>query len=167
MLEPHTRALAAMAAWFLRVWAESVGHVPESDSGDGVVLFVRVEEHARALAVPKSYEDMEAVAYLGGHDLGTLLNLRQQATEIALAKAGRPSASVVCPRLNPFVVGALVYLLETLGAMVGGLVGLQVAPAGREDASQLTYGLAGRSGDEGDRAEAQRWLARKEARYVL
>jgi hypothetical protein len=41
-----------------------------------------------------------------------------------------------------------------------------VAPAA-DDERQLTYGLAGRPGFEGMRAEAQRWLGRKDARWIV
>jgi glucose-6-phosphate isomerase len=38
---------------------------------------------------------------------------------------------------------------------------------GLEEGKQLTYGLAGRPGAEARRAEVQRWVAKKETRYVL
>lgn len=167
VLRPYAQALVAMGDWFGRLWAESVAQAADPRGASAsMVVFVRVEEHA-TLGVPKSYEDIESIAYLGGHDLGTLLNLQQQAAEIALGKAGRPSATLVCPRINPFVIGAVIYLLETEAAVVASLLGAEAALARADETRQLTCGLAGRAGYESGRAEAQRWLARKEARYVL
>jgi len=38
---------------------------------------------------------------------------------------------------------------------------------GLDEGKQLAYGLAGRAGGEGRRAEVQRWVVRKEPRYVV
>jgi glucose-6-phosphate isomerase len=129
---------------------------------------VRVEEHDPDLVVPSSYEDLDSVGYLGGHGLGELLNLEQEATEVALGRAGRLTSLLRCPRLNAFVVGELVYLLEMETVVVAALLGVNPfdQPA-LDDLKRLTYGLAGRVGFEGGRADAQRWLARKEAAHVV
>jgi len=135
---------------------------------DKVVVFLRVEEHANDLVVPKSYEDIEAVAYLGGHGLGALVNMEQQGTELALAKAGRPTSMIVCPRVNAFLVGQLFYLLEMEVAIVGALLGINTFDQpGVEEGKQLTYGLAGRPGYEGKRADVQRWVAQKDPQYLV
>ena len=65
-------------------------------------------------------------------------------------------------------MGQLVYLLETEAVILADL--LSVDPfdqPGLEEGKQLTYGLAGRTGAEARRAEMQRWVAKKDGRYVL
>ncbi len=197
VMMPYAEGLAAFADWFCELWAESLGKAVDVDGqaihsgqtpvravgptdqhsqlqlyvegpADKVVVFIRSEEHGEDLTVPKSYEDLESVSYLGGTTLGALVDMEQQGTEIALAQAGRMTATITCPRLNPFVLGELIYLFEMETAVMGGLLGVNAFDQpGVEEVKQLTYGLAGRPGYEAKRAEVQRWVARKEARYVL
>src|SRR5205823_4996068 len=91
---------------------------------DKVVLFARVEDHGVTVDLPTTYQDLEGVGYLGGHSLGELLNVEQRATELALAKRGRPSATLVLPAVNAFTLGQLLYLLETATVVVGALAGI-------------------------------------------
>jgi glucose-6-phosphate isomerase len=197
VLMPYSEALRALGPWFCQLWAETLGKARDLDQAavhrgvtpiaaigpsdqhaqlqlwvegpdDKTIVFVRVEDHGAELAVPKRYEDLESVAYLGGLGLGALVNMEQHATELALAKADRPSATIVCPRVHGFTLGQLFYLLETEAVVMADL--LAVNPfdqPGLEEGKQLTYGLAGRAGAEARRAEVQRWIGKKEARYVV
>lgn len=197
VIMPYAERLAMLADWFCQLWAESlgkargesearvhVGQTPVKAVGpshqhtqlqlwvdgprDKALVFIRVEDHGAEVVVPTSYEDLEQVGYLGGHGLGELVNLEQQATELALARAGRPTSTLVCPGINAFVLGQLLYLFEMEAVIIGGLLGVNpFDQPGLEDGKQLTYGLAGRPGYEGRRADVQRWLARKEGRRVL
>lgn len=194
---PYSHPLATLGGWFCQLWAETLGKARDLDdvpvhrgitpiaaSGpadqhaqlqlwvdgpdDKTIVFVRVEDHGADVTVPKSYEDLETVAYLGGLGLGALANMEQLATELALAKARRPSATILCPRVHGFAVGQLVYLLEVAAVVTADL--LAVNPfdqPGLEEGKQLTYGLAGRAGAEARRAEMQRWVAKRESRYVV
>jgi glucose-6-phosphate isomerase len=197
VLMPYSQPLAAFADWFCELWAESLGKAVDLDGrpahtgqtpiravgptdqhsllqllvegpADKAVVFIRVEEHDDDVPVPKSYEDLGSVSYLGGTTLGTLMNMEQQGTELALAKAGRMTSTIVCPRLNAFVVGQLVYLFELETVVTAGLLNVNAFDQpGVEESKQLTYGLAGRPGYEAKRADVQRWTAKKETRYVL
>src|SRR5437667_446416 len=189
--------LAATADWFCQLWAESLGkardlagrtvewgQTPVRALGaadqhsqlqlyvegppDKVVLFARVEDHGAAVDLPTTYQDLEGVGYLGGHSLGELLNAEQRATELALAKRGRPSATLVLPAVNAFTLGQLLYLLETATVAVGALAGIDpFGQPGVEEGKRLAYGLMGRPGFEANRAEVEAWLARKDARFIL
>src|SRR5436309_526871 len=133
----------------------SVGLFPAAVAGiDGEELLAGaayVDERARAAA-----------------PLGELLNAEQRATELALAKRGRPSATLVLPAVNPFTLGQLLYLLETATVAVGALAGIDpFGQPGVEEGKRLAYGLMGRPGFEANRAEVEAWLARKDARFIL
>jgi len=118
--------------------------------------------------LPTTYQDLEGVGYLGGHSLGELFNVEQRATELALAKRGRPSATLVLPAVNAFTLGQLLYLLETATVAVGALAGIDpFGQPGVEEGKRLAYGLMGRPGFEANRAEVEAWLARKDARFIL
>jgi glucose-6-phosphate isomerase len=197
VLMPYAQPLAALGPWFCQLWAETLGKAHDREGAtvhrgvtpiaangpsdqhaqlqlwvegpdDKTIVFIRVEDHGTDLLVPTSYEDLETVAYLGGIGLGALVNMEQQATELALAKARRPSSTVVCPRVHGFTVGQLLYLLETEAVILADLLAVEpFDQPGLEEGKQLTYGLAGRPGAEARRAEMQRWLAKKDGRYVL
>jgi glucose-6-phosphate isomerase len=197
VLMPYSEPLRAMGPWFCQLWAETLGKARGLDDAvvhrgvtpiaaigpsdqhaqlqlwvegpdDKTIVFVRVEDHGAELTVPKGYEDLESVSYLGGAGLGALVNMEQQATELALAKAGRPSATIVCPRVRGFTLGQLVYLLEIEAVVMADLLAVDpFTQPGLEEGKQLTYGLMGRAGSEGRRAEVQRWVTGKEVRYVV
>jgi glucose-6-phosphate isomerase len=182
--------LAGVGDWFCHLWAASLGrsaagalkaipargaadqHAELALSLDGprdtVVVFVRVEDHGAPLDVPVTYQDLEDVGYLGGHPLAELLDAEQRATELALARHGRPSARITLPALNPFTVGQLVYLLEVATVAAGVLAGIDPGEEhGLEEARQIAHGLMGRPRFAGWREEAEAWLGRKDPRFVL
>ncbi len=182
--------LGGVADWFCHLWAASLGrsaasalkpipargaadqHAELALSLDGprdtVVCFLRVEDHGAPLDVPVTYKDMEDVGYLGGHPLAALLDAEQRATELALARHGRPSARVMLPALNPFILGQLVYLLELATVAAGVLAGIDPGEErGLEEARQIAHGLIGRPRFAGWKEEAEAWLGRKDPRFVL
>jgi glucose-6-phosphate isomerase len=197
VLMPYSERLAAFGDWFCQLWAESLGKAVDTDGRtvewgltpvralgaadqhsqlqlyaegprDKTVVFVRVEDHGAAVDVPTSYQDIEVLGYLGGHELGELLNAEQRATEVALGQRGRPSLTLVVPAVNAYTLGQLFYLFEMATVVTGALA--RVDPFGQpgvEAGKQLTYGLMGRSGYEARRDEVDAWLARKDPRFVV
>jgi glucose-6-phosphate isomerase len=197
VLMSYAERLAAVGDWFCQLWGESLGKAVDRDGHmvehgqtavrargsadqhshlqlylegprDKVVLFLRVEDHGEPLDIPAGYQDIEDVGCLGGNSLGALLNGSQHATELALARRGRPSATLTLPAVNPFTVGQLVYLLEMATVATGWLAG--VDPFGQpaiEQTKELTFGLMGRPGFEARRAEIDAWVAGKDPRFIL
>src|SRR5436190_7045440 len=193
----YCERLAETADWFCQLWAESLGKAEDltgrtvewgqtpvralgaadqhsqlqlyvEGPRDKVILFARVEDHGAAVDLPTTYQDLEGVGYLGGHSLGELLNAEQRATELALAKRGRPSAALDLNTVDAFTLGQLLYLLETATVAVGALAGIDpFGQPGVEEGKRLAYGLMGRPGFEASRAEVETWLARKDARFIL
>ena len=189
VLMPYCERLGCVADWFCQLWAESLGKAGKGQTPvralgagdqhsqlqlwvdgppDKVVVFVRVEDHGANIDLPTTYQDLESVGYLGGHSLAELLNAEQRATELALAKRGRPSATIVLPALSAFTLGQLLYLFEMATIAAGAL--LEVDPLGQpgvEEGKHLAYGLMGRPGFEARRAEVEAWAARKDPRYII
>ncbi len=197
VMMPYSDRLAALAEWFCQLWAESLGkelnvkgervkngQTPVRALGatdqhsqlqlyaegpeDKVIIFVRVEEHGSDFTIPRAYEDLEGVRYLGGLTLGGLLNMEQRGTELALAKRGCPTMVLELPAVTEAALGELIFLLEYATVVAGFLY--EVNPfdqPGVEEGKRLTYGLAGRGGFEAERAEVERWLAKKESKYIL
>jgi glucose-6-phosphate isomerase len=197
VLMPYSDRLHSLAAWFAQLWAESlgkaetlegapahVGQTPVTAVGstdqhslvqlfaegpiDKVICMLRVEDHGRELPVPSAYADLEPLGYLGGTGLGTLLNLEQRATELALMKQQRPVITLTLPQINAFTLGQLLYLFEVAVVFAGGLYRINpFNQPGVEEGKRLTYGQVGRKGFEDKRAEVEALLARKQPEYIL
>jgi glucose-6-phosphate isomerase len=194
VLMPYSDRLRSFARWFGQLWAESLakasdlegnpthsGQTPQPAVGatdqhsqlqlyldgppDKVVMFIRVEDHGREIEVPRAYDDLEGVGYLSGKGLGTLLNMEQRATELALQKHGRMALTLSLPQLNAFTLGQLFFLFEAATVFAGALhrVNSWDQPAA-EEGRRLTFGLAGRKGWEDRATEVEEWLASKASR---
>ncbi len=178
VLMPYADGLRDTGDWFVQLWAESLGKRPDTGPTpiravgatdqhsslqlmmegphDKVVTLVRVAE-PRAdlpLAVPEAYRAYPEIAYLHGHTMGELIEAERRATEAALRKAGRPTVSILLPRLEARALGELIMLLELATAYAGGLYGVDAFDQpGVEAGKRYAQGLLGRPGYERARQE--------------
>lgn len=169
VLMPYADRLRSLALWFQQLWGESLGKSPErgptplaalgavdqhsllqlfmEGPRDKVVVFLRVRHRDRALPIPLRHGTEPALAYLGGHDLGTLLETERRATAEALRQDGRPSAVLEIERLDARALGGLFMLFQVATILAGALYGVNpLDQPGVEQGKQLTYGLLGRAG---------------------
>jgi glucose-6-phosphate isomerase len=164
----YADALERLAAWFVQLWAESLGKdgkgsTPHGAVGttdqhsqiqlymqgpqDKVVEIVEVENHPRDLEIPRAYEDLDGVAYLGGHTLAELLNVECDATRKALTEAGRPNSTIKLGTVSEENLGYLFQALEVQTAVAGSLYGVNAFDQpGVEAGKQITYKGMGRPG---------------------
>jgi glucose-6-phosphate isomerase len=176
---PYADGLRDMAAWFVQLWAESLGklrtdgvHVgptPIASLGatdqhsqvqlfmegpaDKTVTFLTVRDAGNDLEIPTQHSNLPDLAYLGGHSLGELLSIEQRATAGALAARGRVNMTLSLDRLDAWHLGGLVMLLETATAFAGELYGINAFDQpGVELGKRFTYGMFGRPGFEADLA---------------
>jgi glucose-6-phosphate isomerase len=174
---PYADALRDWAAWFVQLWAESLGkrrtdgtHVgptPIAALGatdqhsqvqlfmegpnDKTVTFVTVPRDADDLLIPSRHTDIPDLAYLGGHSLGALLSIEQKATSGALAARGRLNMTLALAALDATHIGGLIMLLELATAYAGELYGVNAFDQpGVELGKRFTYGMFGRPGFEKD-----------------
>jgi glucose-6-phosphate isomerase len=168
VMMPYADALDRFAAWFVQLWAESLGKdgkgstplgaVGTTDQHsqlqlymegpqDKVIEFIQVDEHPKDLEIPAAYEDLEGVGYLGGHTLARLLNVECDATQKALTEAGRPNCNVRLGMVDEAHLGYLIYALEVQTAIAGALYGVNAFDQpGVEAGKQITYSRMGRPG---------------------
>lgn len=173
VLMPYADPLRDIAAWFVQLWAESLGkqrgageHVgptPVPALGatdqhsqvqlfmegplDKTVTFVAVRTPERDVTIPLGHTDVADLAYLGGNTLWQLLNAERRATAGALAARGRPSMTIEIERVDPWHLGALMMLLEIATAYAGSLYGINAFDQpGVELGKRFTYGMMGRPG---------------------
>src|SRR3712207_390730 len=164
----YADALERLAAWFVQLWAESLGKdgkgsTPHGAVGttdqhsqvqlymegpqDKVIEIVEVENHPRDLTIPEAYEDLEGVGYLGGHTLAELLNVECDATRRALAEAGRPNATIKLGEINEENLGYVLQALEVQTAITGSLYNVNAFDQpGVEAGKEITYKRMGRPG---------------------
>ena len=164
----YADALERLAAWFVQLWAESLGKdgkgsTPHGAVGttdqhsqvqlymqgpqDKVIEIVEVEYHPRDLAIPEAYEDLEGVGYLGGHTMAELLNVECDATRRALTEAGRPNCTIRLGELNEENLGYLFQALEVQTTIAGSLYGVNAFDQpGVEAGKEITYKRMGRPG---------------------
>jgi glucose-6-phosphate isomerase len=163
---PYAEGLERFAEWFAQLWAESLGkdglgQLPARALGatdqhsqlqlyragprNAMVTFVRPRERPE-LEIPNT--DFEALSYLGGTGLGTLIDAEFEATEASLAAASRPSLRVEIDRLDAHGIGELLYDMELACVLVGELIGVETfeQPA-VEWGKRAARGLLGAEGE--------------------
>jgi glucose-6-phosphate isomerase len=164
----YADALERLAAWFVQLWAESLGKdgkgsTPHGAVGttdqhsqvqlymegpqDKVIEIVEVEDHPRDLQIPEAYEDLEGVGYLGGHTMAELLNVECDATRKALTEAGHPNSTIRLREANEENLGYVLQALEVQTAIAGSLYGVNAFnQPGVEAGKNITYTRMGRPG---------------------
>ena len=181
VLMPYSDALRDIADWFVQLWAESLGkHKSPGDKGvgptpfgalgatdqhskvqlfmegppDKTVTFISVKEGGADLTIPNLHPDVKELGYLGGHRLGELLSIEQQATAGALARRGRPNMTIHVDRADARHVGSLMMLLEIATIYAGEMYGVNpLDQPGVELGKQFTYAMLGRPDAEQARQE--------------
>ncbi|HSW44828.1 MAG TPA: glucose-6-phosphate isomerase, partial [Phycisphaerae bacterium] len=181
VMMPYSHQLKDLADWYRQLWAESlgkqqdlqgqpvsVGPTPIKALGatdqhsqvqlyregpnDKVFTLLEVDAFDCDPRIPRAFEGIEAMQYLGRSSKGTLgglLNAEKQATELALLASGRPSMTVRFPRVSPRTVGQFIYLYESVIPIMGKLYGIDPydQPA-VELGKKLTFHFMGRKGHE-------------------
>jgi len=177
---PYSDPLRDFAAWFVQLWAESlgkkrpdgtsVGSTPLAALGatdqhaqvqlfmegpaDKTVTFVAVKERSTDVKIPAAFPDVKELRYLAGHSLSELIDIEQRATAGALARRARPNMTIHIDRVNAANVGQLIMLFEIATAYAGQLYGIDAFnQPGVELGKQFAYALLGRPGADAARTE--------------
>ncbi|HUP88610.1 MAG TPA: glucose-6-phosphate isomerase [Longimicrobiales bacterium] len=174
----YTDRLYLIADWFRQLWAESLGKKHGNDGSevfkgptpvkalgatdqhsqvqlymegpfDKTITFLATSDFGIDVAIPKLYQNVPALAYLGGHTLGELLNAERLATRQALAASGRMNMTIELPSINAHTMGQLLMMLQIATVYAGALYDVDpFDQPGVELGKELTYGLMGRAGYE-------------------
>jgi glucose-6-phosphate isomerase len=196
VMMPYSAQLKDLADWYRQLWAESLGKQQDLDGrevivgptpiralgatdqhsqvqlyregpNDKVFVFLEVEKFERDVKIPRAAGTPEALAYLPGQSLGTLLNAEKRATEFALVASQRPCLTIRFPVVAEETVGQFLMLWEAATTIMGLL--LNVNPYD-QPAVQLgkdcTYALMGRKGFEKQAREIGR-KTKSSSRYTV
>jgi len=182
----YSHRLASLADWYAQLLAESLGKrrsragadvfagptpvraVGVTDQHSQVQLYTEgpfdkwftilaVDDSDHTVTIPRAYEDLEGVAYLGGRTMNELFQAEREGTRIALTEARRPNVSIHFPSVTPHVVGQYLYLMELAVAVMGEHYGVDAFDQPGVEAGKIAaYALMGRKGYEKRRAEIER-----------
>ena len=174
VMMPYSDALRDMAAWFVQLWAESLGKKKRSGDAhvgptplaalgatdqhsqvqlfmegtpDKTITLISVPRSKPDVKIPKLHPNVAELAYLGGHTLGEVLDVERRATAGALARRGRPNMTLEMDEVSPTTIGALFMLLEAATIFAGSLYDVNpLDQPGVELGKNFTYGIMGRPG---------------------
>ena len=180
---PYADSLFGIADWFRQLWAESLGKKLSVDNevvnagqtpikalgaidqhsqiqlytegpNDKLLQLIAVERYRDAVNIPSPPDGISELEYLGGGELGQLLDRERLATSWALTEAQRPNLTISVPTIDPGIVGEFFYLFQLQTVMAGALYGVNpFGQPGVEAGKNATYALMGRIGYEDLRAE--------------
>lgn len=177
---PYSDPLRDFAAWFVQLWAESLGKIrPDGRSvgstplaalgatdqhaqvqlfmegpADKTVTFVAVRNRGTDLTIPAAFGEVKELGYLAGHSLAELIDVEQRATAGALARRGRPNMTIHLDKVDADHVGQMMMLLEIATAYAGQLYGIDAFnQPGVELGKQFAYALLGRPGADAAKKE--------------
>ena len=190
---PYSDPLRDFAAWFVQLWAESLGKKRKDGTSAGstplaalgatdqhaqvqlfmegpadkTVTFVGVRERATDVRIPAGFNDVKELGYLGGHSLGELIDVEQRATAGALARRGRPNMTITLDKVDPANVGELMMFLELATAYAGQLYEIDAFnQPGVELGKQFAYALLGRPGADEAKKEWES-LPKSDPRWIV
>lgn len=177
VMMPYANSLYMLADWYRQLWAESLGKQKDQSGNlvyagftpikalgatdqhsqvqlyregpnDKVIGLVEVKEFDRDVAIPTGL-GVEAIRYLEGSSMASLLAAEKRATEYALVESLRPNYSIVFPKVDAYHVGQFISMWQVTTAYAGLLLNIDAydQPA-VELGKQATFGLMGRSGYE-------------------
>jgi len=177
VMVPYSDSLKPLSEWFCQLWAESLGKdekglTPYPSLGttdqhsqlqlwidgpqDKVIIFIRINDYGVDIKIPGVFKDVKGLSYLSGHTLSELIKAEEEATELALAKAGRPNMTIIIPQINAYHIGRLFHFFELATAFTGSLYGINpFNQPGVEEGKNLTYGMMGKKGFEAKRKEVE------------
>ncbi len=182
VLMPYSDPLRDVAAWFVQLWAESLGKERSDSPGtnvgptpvaalgatdqhsqvqlfmegphDKTVAFIGVREPVADLPIPSLHGDVAELGYLGGHPLAELFDIERRATAGALARRGRPNLTIELDRVDAWHFGGLLMLFEIATIYAGTLYVVNpLDQPGVELGKQFTYAMLGRADADAARRE--------------
>ena len=145
VMMPYADKLGRFSAWFVQLWAESLGKGGEGTTPIGAVgpldqhsqlqlfmdgprqHYLTILRVASADTGPKIDAELAGLAgagMLGGHTVGDVVAAQAHAVPEALARAGRPVRTIDVAKLDEKALGALLmhFMIETI--LAGRLLGV-------------------------------------------
>ncbi len=179
-LMPYVDPLRDLAAWFVQLWAESLGKTRSDGTFTGptplpalgatdqhsqvqlfmegprdkTVTFITVRGREQEGRIPARHADIPELSYLAGHTLGELIGIEHRATAGALAARGRFNQTITIDAVDAWHVGGVMQLFALATAYAGALYGIDAFnQPGVELGKNFAYAMLGKPGSDSARAE--------------
>ena len=196
VMMPYADSLKYIADWFAQIWAESLGKAFDNDGNlintgqtpvkslgvtdqhsqiqlynegpfDKIIVFLEVEKYRKNIFVPKIFDDIAGISFLGGISHQDLICAELKATEFALAKSKHMNMKIILPETNEFVIGELFFVLELATALMGELLNINAFDQpGVEEGKNATYAIFNKPGYENKKRELENMLVKKQNYFV-
>lgn len=182
---PYSDRLRFFSDWYAQLLGESIGKKYDADGNtvyagqtpvkalgvtdqhsqiqlytegpfDKFITFIGVDRFSGEMPIPKIFEHIPEIAFLGGHTQAELFNTERFATEYAVMKSGHMSMRLTLPEVNAFTVGQLLYLFEVQIAFCGELLNVNAFDQpGVEEGKNAAYALLGKKGYDDKKKELE------------
>lgn len=148
VIMPYSDRLKTMTAWFVQLWAESLGKRLDSSGHevyagqtpiaalgatdqhaqlqlfiegprDKCIMMIEVAEHGIRMPIPSDPSDLLHVGFLAGRDLADVMSAEYRATQSALLAAGVPVLSLALPCIDGHNLGQTMMFFEIATAYAG------------------------------------------------
>jgi glucose-6-phosphate isomerase len=128
-----------------------------------IVTFIKVGRFENEIIVAGTGD------YLEGKLYSDLIATAEEATEWALARAGRPSCTITIPEISPFFWGGLIFFFEMATAYEGELLGVNAFDQpGVEGYKNYMYCKLGKGGIAKEISDdIMRNQLKKDKRYII
>lgn len=196
VMMPYVDRLKYIADWYCQMWAESlgkkynnedevvnVGQTPVKALGvtdqhsqvqlyregpyDKIVVFIGTEKYNKELKIPKIYEDIDSISFLGGHTQNELISIEQKSTEYALLTAEKMNMTITLKEVNANTIGQLLYMFEVATAFMGELLEINAFDQpGVEAGKDATYAMFDKPGYEDKKKEMMN-INKKDEKYII
>ncbi len=196
VMMPYADSLKYISDWYGQLWAESLGKSVNNNGDkvntgqtpvralgatdqhsqvqlymegpdDKVIVFLGVDKYKEKLVIPKSYENVPSLSFLGGESQNKLIKVEQMATEYALMESGKLNMTLTLPEVNEFTIGQVLYMFEVATAYAGELLEINAFDQpGVEAGKNATYAMFGRDGYEKKKKEIENRPVKKE-KYII
>ncbi|MDR2938728.1 MAG: glucose-6-phosphate isomerase, partial [Clostridiales bacterium] len=134
---------------------------------DKIVVLMGVDKYKTTINIPKIYQDIPSLGFLGGITQNELIKVEQMATEYALLKSGKANMTITLPEVNEFTIGQALYLFEVATGFAGELLNINAFDQpGVEEGKNATYAMFGRPGYEEKKRELDS-RPKKSDKYII
>ena len=187
VMMPYSNRMRYIADWYCQLWAESLGKERDKDNkivntgqtpvkaigvtdqhsqiqlynegpNDKIITFLRAAEFDTELVIPNIFE-YTGLSYLGGKTINRLFNAEADASAASLIDYQRPNVSLTIPKVTPYYIGQLLYMLEVQTAIAGALYNIDAFnQPGAVQVQNYTYALMDRTGYEDSAREVKEKL---------
>lgn len=180
---PYADSLKYISDWYAQLWAESLGKKYDNEGNvvnvgptpvkalgvtdqhsqvqlytegpfDKMIVLMGVDRYKETIEIPKIYQDIKSLGFLGGVTQNKLIQVEQMATEYALLVSGKMNMTITLPEVNEFTIGQILYLFEVATGFAGELMNINAFDQpGVEEGKNATYAFFGRPGYEEKKKE--------------